>query len=290
MQLSQSKYSNKYRSIFVILGKSIFFLASIVLFTLAFREYIGDKSIYILFTLMSYLLLWLGFRVNAFFFDTFIGIFLWLGFWLKLSVRVAFMDGKFNQAVGGFDGSGAAFDQSLLIVSCGFFGLILASFVREKWLFNYPDKMEGMSLRGVSLFYKKYRKSILIGFVVFLIFITVSNVYLGIYQRGGITQTILPFGLNGVYKWLLIFGLASFVTLILKFEYIEARKTTYLVALISLLELFLSNVSLLSRGMVLNGSAIVYGMYISVKRYGVNLNIQFFIKYLILFILLLQAR
>ena len=37
----------------------------------------------------------------------------------------------------------------------------------------------------------------------------ISNIVLGIYQRGMVTQTVLPFGLNGIYKWLLQFGLSS---------------------------------------------------------------------------------
>ena len=279
----------KYRFDFVMFGKIVFFLASAALFTLALSQYNGDSAIYVLFTAVSYLLLWFGFRQKSIFFDTFIGIFFWLGFWLKLTIRVAFMEGGFNQAVGLFDGSGAAFDQALLISSSGFVGLIAASLVREKLLFSYPNKTNDIHLQGLSFFYSRYRKSILTGFVALVVCVAISNVYYGFYQRGSISQTVLPYGLNGIYKWLLMFGLASFSALILKFEYFDAKKTTYLAAIISLIELFLSNVSLLSRGMILNGSALIYGVFQSVKRYGVKLDVGFFIKYLVLFAILFAS-
>jgi hypothetical protein len=282
-------YTKRHSFNLFILGKALFLLISVFLFAEALNEYSGKSYIYVLFTASSYALLLFGFRKNAIFFDTFIGIFFWLGFWLKLTVRVAYMDGNFNQAVGGFNGSGEEFDQALLITSCGFLGLLTASFIREKLLFVYPPKITGTSLQGLFIFYKKYRKSILFGFVILIVLIGVSNIYFGFYQRGSIARTILPYGLNGIYTWLLMFGLASFSALVLKFEYLEAKKTSYLVAVISLVEIFLSNVSLLSRGMILNGSALIYGMIKSVKRYETKLDIRFFVKCSVIFIVLFAS-
>src|SRR5690348_3872911 len=82
---------------------------------LALFKYQGQGLIYVLFSVISNLLLYFGFRKNAIFVDTFIGILFWLGFWLKLTVRVAFLDGQFHEPVGNFDGSGAAFDRALLV-------------------------------------------------------------------------------------------------------------------------------------------------------------------------------
>ena len=279
-------YTKRHDYNLFVLGKALLLLISAFLFVAAFNQYNGERYIYVLFTATSYALLLFGFRKNAIFFDTFIGIFFWLGFWLKLTVRVAFMDGNFNQEVVGFNGSGAEFDQALLITSCGFLGLLTASFIREKFLFVYPSKITGTSLQGLFIFYRKYRKSILFGFVVLIVLVAVSNIYFGFYQRGSIARTTLPYGLNGIYKWLLMFGLASFSALILKFEYIEAKKKSYLVAVISLVEVFLSNVSLLSRGMILNGSALVYGMLVGVKQYRTELDTRFFVKCSIIFIVL----
>src|SRR5687768_1398239 len=98
-----------------------------VLAILALLQYPGRAVIYILFTVTANLLLYFGFRRNAIFFDTFIGVFFGLGFWLKLTVRVAVMDGQFHEPTGHFDGSGPAFDRALLVPSCAFVALLLAS-------------------------------------------------------------------------------------------------------------------------------------------------------------------
>lgn len=268
--------------------KVIFLIASVVVFICAFREYKGDASKYLLFTIMSYVLLYSGFRKNAFFFDTFIGVFFWLGFWLKLTVRVAFMDSQFVESIGNFDGTGASFDDATLIVSCGFLGLLVASYVREKLLFTFPEREEKEAQQGLSIFYKKHRKYILIGFIILISTVAVTNVYFGIYQRGTVPGSILPYGLNGIYKWLLQFGLASFSAVILKFEY-TGEKTTYSVALISLVESFLSNISLLSRGMILNTSALVYGVLVGLKRYQIRSNFRFLMTCFIIFMVLFAS-
>jgi len=257
----------------VIVGSSGFALA----------EYKGQTYIYILFTLMSSGLLYCGLRRNALFFDTFMGVFLWLGFWLKLTIRVAFMGGEFGQAVGSFDGSGAAFDRTLLVTSCAFSGLILASLLREKFLFVYPSEMGEVIQQGLFEFYKKYRVIIIFGFVILIALVAVTNVYFGFYQRGSITRTFLPFGLNGVYKWLLLFGLASISALILRFEYARTNRVSYVVAIVALMECFASNVSLLSRGMILNGSALIYGAAKGAKLYPIKFNLRYILVTLILF-------
>ena len=265
--------SLRYISILIIIG----------LTCLALNGYRGESYIYLLFSFMSSVLLYSGFRKNALFFDTFIGVFLWLGFWLKLTVRVAFMNSEFGQAVGDFDGSGAAFDRALLVTSCAFAGIVLASRLREKLIFVYPSQIGEVAQQGLFGFYKKYRMFILLGFVVLIALVAVSNVYFGFYQRGSITRTFLPFGLNGIYKWLLLFGLASISALILRFEYARINKTSYLVALVALLECFASNVSLLSRGMILNGSALLYGAFKGARLYPIKFNLRYTLVILTLF-------
>ena len=179
----------------------VFLLALLVL-----SRYPGQRYVYVLFTVVANLLLYFGFRKNAIFFDTFIGIFFWLGFWLKLTIRVAFFGGLFSEPVGNFSGSGDAFDKALLVSSCGMSGLLVASFLREKLSCNYPFKIEGIALQGLFSVYRNHRKLVLAGFVVLFFIIASINAYFGIYQRGSITRTTLPFGLNGAYKWLLLFG------------------------------------------------------------------------------------
>lgn len=253
----------------------------------ALFQYKGHLYIYLLFSAASNVLLYFGFRKNAIFFDTFIGVFFWLGFWLKLTIRVVFMDGIFIESVGNFDGSGSAFDHALLAASCGFLGLLAASYVREKFVFTYPKKLndEGQQ-NGLLSLYKTHRKLILWCFSALFITIAITNVYFGIYQKGTITRIALPYGLSGIYKWLLLFGLASISALILKFEFTINKKTSYLVVMLSLLESFFSSISLLSRGMILNVSALVYGALVNLKLHSIKSSLRFLVMSFLTFAIL----
>lgn len=221
-------------------------------------NHLGSLYAYLLFTILANALLLNGLRKQALFFDTFIGVFLWLGFWLKFSIRVAFADGQFHESVGAFDGSAEAFDEALVVASCGFAGLLAASLIRQR-LFRYPDNAPSCASLGLFQLYENYRKPFIALFLLLVLMVAASNIWLGIYQRGMVVQTVLPFGLNGMYKWLLQFGLASIAALIIRFE-IELNRNISLFAVFPpLLECLFSNVSLLSRGMILNATALGVG-------------------------------
>lgn len=231
----------------------------------ALKNYPGKWYVYILFTIALNVLLFFGFRKNKLFFDTFIGILFWLGFWLKLSVRVGFMDGKFYERVGAFDFSGASYDHALFVSTCGALALLMASVIREKWIFKYPLHKENIGLNGLFMFYKRHRKIVLIGFVALFITISFTNVYFGIYQKGMKSLITLPFGLKGIYSWLLLFGATSISAILLNFD-LNLKKSSYLVVLLSLLESFFSSMSMLSRGMVINVSSLALGAYETLKN------------------------
>lgn len=263
-----------------------FYFGISILFSLALIEYPGKGHVYLLFSLVANTLLYFGFRKNAIFFDTFIGVFFWLGFWLKLTIRVAFMGSQFYESTGNFNGSGAAFDQALLVTSCGFLGLLTASYLRERHYFTYPKNIKRIAHVGLQKFYQNNRKSVLSGFVLLFIAIAATNLYYGIYQRGAVPRTSLPYGLGGIYSWLLLFGLASVSALVMHYEYASKKKTTLLVAILGMMENFFTNVSLLSRGMILNAGALAYGVLKSKKLIGIETNYRFWMATTIIFFLL----
>jgi hypothetical protein len=263
------------------------FYAVILALTVAgFFKYTGHLYIYLLFSVVSNALLYYGFRRNAIFFDAFIGVFFWLGFWLKFTVRIIFCEGIFHDSVGHFDGSSVAFDNALLTASSGILGLIIASVVREKYIFNYPKISIGYSHKGIIDFYKDYRKYILISFAALFIIVGWTNIYFGIYQRGELTKTILPFGFNGVYKWLLLFGLASVSAVIWQCELHVKNKVSYLVVVLSLFESMVSSVAMFSRGMILNVGALAYGIYKTIKISSITWNVRILVLSFVMFILL----
>lgn len=240
----------------------------VYLFIAAIPFYQGQKIIYILYSVAFNGYLYIGFGKKAIFFELILAVFFWLGFWLKTTIRMIFENSQFFEAVGNFNGSGVAFDQALLASSVGVLGFILASLIRRRYVFNYlvEDYEQKETQQGILAFYRRYRTFTLFSFVCIYLIVGISNIYLGIYQRGAIPETVLPFGLNGIYKWLLLFGLASFSAVIIKCELLEKKQMSWTVLIIVLLESVVSNISLLSRGMILGIAALTYGYYKFCKK------------------------
>lgn len=264
---------------------SVFCVAVCMVGYFTMVNYPGHGIVYIVFTVLLNALLLSGFTKGRIFFDTFIGIFFWLGFWLKLSLRVSFAGGEFQDPTGAFNGTGGAYDHALLVASCGVSGLLVASLIRRKYLFKY-SKVEGRPRQEMIFrFYKNHRLSILTSFFFLFVATAFANVVLGIYQRGCTPRTILPLGLSGVYTWLLLFGLASVSAILLDCEF-RLKKNPYAVSIISLIECFFSNVSMLSRGMVLNGGALLLGADENAKRRSINPGVRYKLIILVVFAVL----
>ena len=249
----------------------LFLLAVSALTVTTCIKHKGNLWLYLGFTILSNALLLNGFRRRSLFFVTFIGAFLWLGFWLKFSVYIAFSSGVFNEPVGLFDGSAAAFDKALLVAISGIAAVVVASLLRER-LFYYPDKLSFQQRSVLFEFYQKHRIVILTGFFIAVVSFATSNACLGIYQRGLIPQIKLPFGLNGIYKWMLQFGLASFAAIIVRFEIEIKSKLSWISVATVLMETFLSSISMLSRGMILNFSALAFGTHRMLQAVQISKN------------------
>jgi len=237
-------------------------------------HYPGRGYIYVIFTVLLNALLYFGLRRGSIFFDTFMGVFFWIGFWLKFSVRTVFAEGRFHEAVGYFDYSAYAYDRALLVTSCGIAGLLIARWIRERFLFRSLATINAVALDGVRVFYDEHRNVVWLGFCVLVLGVTLTNAYLGIYQRGLVPRTVLPYGLGGIYTWLLLFGASSISAVLLDFELQLRARILYLLILLVLMETFLSNVSMLSRGMILNASALLLGAYIGARVCDVSFRLR----------------
>lgn len=265
--------------------KFITFFSVTILTGLGLLNYPGTWFAYLLFTILLNLLLLRGFDGQALFFDKFIAILFWLGFWLKFTVNLVFADGRFP-AAGNFDYSPASLDRVLFIISWGVVGFLLAGFVRRNYIFTYAENTGGGGLRGLGYFYQRHRNQMLLAFVLLFTAVAATNYHLGIYQRGVVTTTFLPFGLNGVVKWLLLFGLTSVSAIMLDFECRKKRGRSLLVAAVCLLEVFSSNVSMLSRGMVINSVALFFGTRRIDQQYSARFFSRFNLFFLVVFLLL----
>lgn len=98
-------------------------------------------------------------------------------------------------------------------------------------------------------------------FFLAILVVAISNFLLGIYQKGVITNMVLPFGFNNIYKWLLLFGFASLTAFLINLELKIRDGVSFWIFFIAIIETLFSNVSMLSRGMILNGSSLIYGLF-----------------------------
>lgn len=263
-----------------------FFIFSIILyiFISGLLNYSGNVFIYILFSIVSNYLIIFSFRKNAIFFDTFFGLLLWLGFWFKFSCTISFTDGIFREGTGLFDYSATSFDETLIISQVGILAFIFAGYIREYFLFKYPNKINQKNIEINYL--KQNRKKIWFIFLVFFITVGVLNLYFKIYQKGLLPVDDYNFIISGIFKWLLLFGLSSFSSLIIFLEFHLYKIFFVSSSLVIFFENFVSYFSMLSRGMIFNSFALLFGIYkFSKKTDSTNL-INYYLK-MIFFIFIL---
>ena len=264
--------------------KIIIFFFILFLFVNGFNNYQGNKIIYLLFSIISNFLIYFSFRKDSIFFETFFGIFLWLGFWFKFTCTISFTDGLFREGVGLFNYSSTSFDKTLILSQIGMVAFILAGYFRQLFLFQYPKKITFFSKK--NNFFTNNRIKIWTIFFVFFSFIAISNFYLKIYQKGLLPVYDFNFLFSGIYKWLLLFGLTTISTIIIFFEIRNFKKFFTISAIIIFFETFISAFSMLSRGMIFNAFAVLYGVYKFTKKINCKIEIKnYFKSILIIFIL-----
>mgnify|MGYP006089181173 CR=1 FL=1 len=255
----------------------IFFIGLIFFFTyLGAINYIGNKFIYISFSIVNNFLLFFAFRKNSIFFETFLSILLWLGFWFKFTCTIVITDGMFREGVGLFNYTDYSFDKTLVVSQIGIISFILAGFFREFVFFNYPKKLS-FNFTGDN-FFNKNRFSLWMLFIIFFLTIGFLNFYFKIYQKGLLPIYELNFVISGMFKWLLLFGLSTISSIFIFYEANTFKKFFMTSAVIVFLEAFISSLSMLSRGMIFNSFAIFFGIYKFSKKINKPNKISYYIK------------
>ena len=266
---------NLIKILFLILGTII-----LIIFPFAYIEYKGDKFYYLLFTLTSSFALFYNFRKGSIFFETFFSLLLWLGFWFKFSVQIAFLNGMFPEGFGRFSHDPQAYDEVILISQIAIFALIFSSYLREKFIYSYVNlELNKKEPQNLINFYLKFRKRI-IYLLFLLILITVFiNFNFSFFQKGTIPNFILPFGLNNIFKWLLMFGFASFFSIIIYMEFLLKKKKRKNILKFGFLENFFSSIASISRAMIFNSTALFFGYYRMMELSNLKIDKKTFIKY-----------
>lgn len=262
----------------------IIFSTILTLFFFGIQKYNANKINYLSFSIISNFLIFFALRKNSIFFETFFSLLLWLGFWFKFTCTIVLTDGVFREGVGIFDYSKESFDKTLLVSQVGILSFILAGFFRERFLFNYPKKLDFQSFN--LNFFSLGRKYVWFIFIIFFILISFCNFYFKIYQKGLLPIYDLNFLISGTFKWLLLFGLSAISANLIFYEFSYYKKFFILSALIIFVETFFTSFSMLSRGMIFNAFALLYGIYKFSNKSNTPITLSYYFKSL-MFILIL---
>lgn len=266
---------------FVYFFKIFFVFVNFLLFILANLNYPGNIIHLFLFAFSINFFLLYSFRKNSFFFETILAIFIWLGFWFKL-LNVLLLSGLLREGIGNFDYSKELYDKGLIISYISVFSLILLSFFREKFIYNYEYSSSNKNSQNkIIFFYKKNRKKILLLFVALFSLFAFVNLNLNIYRKGLVSDYELNFLFKALFKWLTIFGFCSLSTFIIYYEF-KIKKNVIFILFISVLESAVTNIGFLSRAMIFNQLALVLGIKKFTNFKGISFSIKNWVKYILL--------
>jgi len=226
----------------IILAGLLFWLS---LFVGGLIGFPGSKLIYTLFSVAFLAMLVSGFYRQVSYGYLFLVVFLWLGFWLKLTVHTIF-DYPYVEPIGSFDGTAAAWDGVLWVAIVASIGVVVG-----RLLYGLAGRKSTMLISEggfrAPVWYPRIRKWLWISMLTVAMGLAVINVIYGIQQSGLVPRTILLWPLNAVIYWVLGMGLAMGIATLLWWD-ISLRKNISLPVYAILAEAFFSSVSLLSRG------------------------------------------
>ena len=222
----------------------IFFAIWSLLFIGGINKYIGSAALYGLFTAVFLITLISGFFIRISYGYLFIVVFLWLGFWLKLTWHLIF-NYTFIEAFGNFSGSAKEWDEVLWVSIAGCCGLLVSRIVYNVLGANVSTLKINVPI--VPRWYPIARKWIWFALLLISIAVAVGNVVFGVQQSGLVPRTIFPWPINALTYWLLSMGFALAVATLMLWD-LTINKNLSSCVYVIFLEGLLSSVSLLSRG------------------------------------------
>lgn len=221
------------------------------------QEYKFNKVYFILLSIICNAYFLMSFLKKIHLFHLFNSFFLWMGFWFKIILVSYFFNFKFAELN---IQSLIFFDKAIIVSIIGISGFFL-SLILNLFFFplNYSISTTLFDNFSFSKFLKKNKNLILFIFVFFILTINFFNFKFSIYQRGVIdNQNIIKLVLIN-FKWLLLFGLSSLSTIII-FHSLFSNNLSKKILIVSILENFITSISMLSRGMFVNFMAILFGI------------------------------
>jgi hypothetical protein len=228
--------------------KIVFSLFWLLLFCAGLLNFTGSRLVYTLFSVTSFAMLLSGVYRQISYGYLFLVIFLWLGFWFKLTANfLLFGYFPFGESVGSFNSSAHAWNQVLWIAMAGNVGVMLGRFLYA--LFRPKPFVEAAQAKAPS-WYPSIRMWLWVAIFVAALGLVIFNIFYGIHQIGIAPRTILPWPLNALIAWMLNIGLALAIAVLIWWD-TAAKKNVMLPLYAMLGEAFLSTVSVISRSVFL---------------------------------------
>ena len=189
------------------------FLLWLVLFVGGLVGFSGSKPTYILFSVVFLVMLASGFYRQVSYSYLFLVIFLWLGFWFKLTVHTL-VGYRYIEPIGSFNGTAAAWDEVLWVAIVAGIGVIVG-----RILYGFAGSRSTMVMQNdrfkVPVWYLAIRKWLWITMMVVTGGVVIFNAVYGIHQIGLVPRTILMWPLNAVIAWMLNIGVAMGIATLL---------------------------------------------------------------------------
>jgi hypothetical protein len=222
----------------------ILFSILFVLFLGGLHQYPGSGFLYTLFSVVFLSMLISGFCLQVSYGYMFLVVFLWLGYWLKLTIHTI-LSYPFVEPVGLFVGSSEAWDEVLGVATATGLGVMLG-----KLLFtvaqSYCGGKRGLISAVIPPWYPSIRRWLWGALVIIAITVYFLNWRYGVHVIGLAPRTVLMWPLNATIAWLLNIGLATGIAVLLWWDIALKKNLTFSVYAI-IAEALCSSVSILSR-------------------------------------------
>lgn len=250
----------KYLSIF------LFLVANVVLILLSYNKFPGQKIFFVSLFIVCNFYIFFSYKYSQLFLDKTLSIFLWLGFYYKLTILLI-TDSGLPEGRGNFSYLPEQYEELLSYSSLGILSFLLSSLAINKLIIgkiNFDLNKESKDI--LINFYSKYKNIICLSFITVILFTTLINMKLGFYQKGLLPKYEVNLYFGYFLKWMLLFGLTSISCLLIDYDFKKFNKISKLVIFIFIFELLLTNLSLLSRSAIFTGSAILAAIYFNYEK------------------------
>ena len=184
----------------------VLFFTWLALLAVGLSRHVGSPLVFIVFSLVSLLLLLDCFRRSVSVGYFFLVIFLTLGFWGKCVLHLL-LNYKYLEPVGFFNDSPQAWDEVMWVSTVGLLGVGLGRVFFMQYENRYGSTNRSVIVPLVPAWYPPLRRWLWALTWVSIFGISLSNLVFDFAQSGLLPKIVLPWPMNGLIAWLLGFGL-----------------------------------------------------------------------------------